>query len=159
MSVYFDILRFKVAAKLQQYTDYLKQIKHLQKSWIRYLLVGGISYLLEMGFLALFHKTLGLSALWSVALSFWLGFVISFSLQKIITFKNYDKQPKTLRKQLSSYMALLVWNYIFTLLLVQLLTPRLSVFIVRTLAIATITMWNYYLYKTRIFKTNENPIY
>lgn len=113
---------------------------------VRYLFVGGSAYVIEMLALYSLRYIFGLSAITSVAISFWIGFFVAFGLQKTITFKNYDRGAKTISKQLLGYSLLVVFNYAFTLLIVSLLHSQLNVIILRTLVIATITLWNYFIY-------------
>ncbi len=123
----------------------------LKKTWVRYFIAGGTSYAIEMVVLFCLHHFLGLSAVNSVAISFWVGFFMAFTLQKIITFQNYHKHPKILAKQLLSYSVLVGFNYFFTLGLVWIFTPRISVYIIRTIAILIITIWNFIIYR-KIFR-------
>jgi putative flippase GtrA len=122
---------------------------------VRYILVGGSAYLVEMGTLYGLHHGLGLGPLASVAISFWVGFIVAFVLQKTIVFKNYERGAKVLSRQLGIYSLLIVWNYLFTLVMVKLLSDTFSVFIIRTGVIAIITLWNFYLYKRHIFKSED----
>lgn len=118
---------------------------------VRYVLVGGVSYLSEMASLYALRHIFNLSAVSAVAISFWIGFVIAFCLQKIFTYKNYEREIKAISRQLAAYGLLTVWNYVFTLVVVRALGERTSVFVARTLAIAVITSWNYLIYK-RLFR-------
>lgn len=123
---------------------------------IRYMVVGGSAYVIEMTSLYILRYVLGLSALVAVAISFWIGFVAAFTLQKVITFKNYDRGIASISKQILGYSTLVAFNYAFTLLAVNLLQTTLNVMAIRTLTIATITLWNFYIYG-KLFrqKTNE----
>jgi len=121
---------------------------------IRYLFVGGFSYLVEMGCLFLLHTGLGLNATLAVAISFWVGFIVAYVLQKFVTFKNKDRSRSAVTKQLLGYSLLVGWNYLFTLLVVNLFVQYISVFVLRTLVIITTTAWNYIAYK-KLFKTVE----
>lgn len=123
----------------------------LSKSLVRYILVGGSAYLLEIGALYYLRHQLEFSALVSVAISFWIGFVIAFVLQKLVTFQNYEKNKRTVAKQVAYYSLLVLWNYLFTLILVKLFSDETSVIILRTIAIVIITSWNYIAYQS-IFK-------
>jgi putative flippase GtrA len=109
--------------------------------------VGGFSYGVEMAVLFVFRKGLHWSPITSVAISFWIGLIVAFILQKYVTFKNRDKRPRTIANQIVGHGALVAWNYVFTLALVKVFVPTLSVFIVRTLAIMIITIWNFAAYK------------
>jgi putative flippase GtrA len=100
-----------------------------------------------MGSLYVLNITFGLSSLIAVAFSFWIGFIVAFILQKWIAFKNHDRAARTVTKQLIAYSLLASWNYAFTLGAVALFSPTTSVFIIRTITIMVITMWNFALYR------------
>ncbi len=122
------------------------------RQFITYLVVGGTSFLIEMASLFIFKQFFHFSDVLSVAISFWIGFAAAFILQKLITFKNHDKAAKVVGKQLVIYGLLAAWNYFFSLGLVAFFSGTESVFVVRTAAIAIITLWNYGIYRTFIFK-------
>ena len=125
------------------------------RQFMTYLVVGGSAYLIEMASLFIFKQFFHFTDVVSVAFSFWVGFVVAFILQKLITFKNKDKQTKIVGKQLVIYGVLSAWNYFFTLGLVAFFADTASVFVVRTVAIGIITLWNYAIYKAFIFKAPE----
>lgn len=124
-----------------------------REQFIRYIVVGATSYLIEMGSLYFLHSFLGLSSLVSVAISFWIGFSAAFVLQKWFAFASHDKTTRTITKQLAAYSALAAWNYVFTLGLVALFASLASVFVLRTIAIVIITLWNFAIYRV-IFKSS-----
>jgi putative flippase GtrA len=119
----------------------------ISKTLTRYLLVGGFAYVVEIASLWVFTHPMGLSPLTAVAISFWIGFVVAFILQKFVAFENHDKRVRIIAGQLIWYSLLVGWNYLFTLLLVKLFGGTVSVFIVRTIAILVITSWNFWAYK------------
>jgi len=121
-----------------------------------YVIVGASAYTAEMGCIYALLNILNLKPVAAVALSFWVGFAVSFTLQKLITFKNYDRRPRVLAKQVVSYAALVAWNYGFTLMLVGLLSSYVSPFVIRTATILVIALGNYFIYH-RIFKTRSLP--
>ena len=120
----------------------------------RYLLVGGLSYLIEMGCLVGLRNGLGLGATLSVAISFWIGFVVAYILQKFIAFQNHDRSKQVIAKQLVGYSLLVGWNYIFTLVVVGVFEQYASVFLLRTIIIIITTLWNYAIYRL-LFKNNS----
>lgn len=121
----------------------MKLAKH---AIVRYLAVGSVAYLTEMAVLYVLLHNLKLSAVAAVAISFWIGFVVAFVLQKWVTFQNYDKTVRTIAGQLVGYSVLVVWNYLFTLGAVKLFAATTSVFIIRTVVIVIITSWNFVIY-------------
>ena len=121
---------------------------------VRYIFVGGFSFVIEIATLYSLNQLLRVSPTISVAISFWVGFIVAYTLQKLVTFQNKEKSRRALTKQLIGYSLLVVWNYAFTLLVVELFHASISVIILRTIVIAITTIWNYFLYK-KLFKVTE----
>lgn len=118
--------------------------------------MGGTAYLIEITSLYVLVDSLGFSPLKAVAISFWIGFVVAFTLQKLVTFKNYERQKEEIAKQLIMYGVLVGWNYGFTLVVVKLFGSHASIIVVRTLVIIMVTSWNFLLYHL-IFKVPSQP--
>jgi putative flippase GtrA len=123
----------------------------LSSSRFRYLIVGGSVYLLELGVIIVAQK-LGASSILAVALSFWVGLIVSFLLQKFFSFGDSRIHHKVLLSQILMVSALVAFNFTFTILATAALKNVLPALIVRTLCIAITTLWNFYLYKAHIFK-------
>ena len=122
-------------------------------SWLpnrRYITVGLCVYAIEL--LAILEaQHLGASSVVAVAISFWLGLVVSFGLQKVITFKDKRMHHKVLIPQIVVFSLLVIFNFCFTILVTKLISPPVPAVVSRTIALAVTTFWNFYLYKTRIF--------
>lgn len=101
----------------------------------------------------------GVSALVSVGLSFWLGMMASFGLQKIVTFNDRRVHHKILILQFLAFGLLVFFNFGVTLLVTKLLIGYVPAVFTRTLALGLTTVWNFYLYKTRIFNVNSNLLF
>lgn len=117
----------------------------------RYLAVGLGVYLIELCVIFIAQASGG-SDLFAVGLSFWIGLIVSFILQKFVTFRDSRTQSKIVLFQIAAVVALVLFNFAFTLICTSLLASVLPVFIIRGGAIAVTTMWNFYLYKSRIFR-------
>lgn len=117
----------------------------------RYIIVGGVSYIVEVGILYGL-QTINIHPLLAVTIAFWVGLTIAFLLQKVIAFQDKHTSPKKIASQTTMYMALVGFNYIFTLGLVHVLEPYIGLIIARTIALAITTIWNYILYSKVIFK-------
>lgn len=115
----------------------------------RYLLVGGTVYLLELVIIVIASRA-GASSVVAVALSFWIGLIVSFVLQKVFTFGDRRTHRKILIPQIVAVTLLVLWNFGFTIVVAKLLTS-LNPTITRTIALLITTIWNFYLYKTKIF--------
>ena len=124
---------------------------------MRYLLVGGSVYLLELAIIVA-AQAAGTTAVQAVALSYVIGTLVSFLLQKLVTFGDKRLHHKIVGLQLLATVLLVVFNFGFTLLLTKLLEGVVPAVVARTIALAITTLWNFYLYKTRIFKGAHEPL-
>lgn len=120
-------------------------------SKVRYLFIGCTGFLVELVviFLAI---AVGMSGTLAVALSFIIGLGYSFLLQKVITFQDKRFHRKLVLKQVVAYTVLVVFNFSFTIFVVWLLERYFPVAIIRAVALAMTVVWNYYAYRTWIFK-------
>lgn len=143
---------------LQSLRAILRQ--RLRRPLYRYLIVGISVYIFEL-LVIVVSQALGASDLLAVSLSFWFGLVVSFWLQKLVTFGDRRMHHHILLPQIIAVSALVGWNYGFTLLVTALLAPTIPTAVDRTIALLITTIWNFYLYKTRIFKPvqDESAIY
>jgi putative flippase GtrA len=136
---------------------YAKLRSLLRTPFGKYLIIGGSVYLFELAVIVIAQHA-GASALFSVALSFWLGLIVSFILQKFVTFGDKRTHHRILIPQIIAVCLLVLFNFGFTLLVTKLLSDILPPTATRTLALGVTTIWNFYLYKTRIFKTGAAVI-
>jgi len=113
----------------------------------RYVIVGGVAFLIEMGALFVLRSTMQLDSILAVAISFWVGFVAAFLLQKYVAFQHKDARPKVLARQLAFYSLLVAWNYIFTLAVAHYFANVASIFVLRTVVILIVTTWNFAVYR------------
>lgn len=114
--------------------------------------------MLELGVIFV-AQSLGVSSVWAVAMAFWIGLIISFVLQKFVTFGDERTHHKVVAKQVAAVTLLVAWNFAFTIGVTKLLQNVLPAVIIRTVALLITTLWNFYLYKTSIFRQSENQIY
>jgi putative flippase GtrA len=128
-----------------------KLVELSQRPGLRYVVVGGTTYVIELAVIVI-AQHLGASAVGAVAISFWFGLVVSFTLQKLVTFGDKRTHHKVVLPQIASFSLLVMFNFGFTIVVTKLLEHTLPVVAIRTLAIGITTLWNYYLYKTRIFR-------
>jgi len=121
------------------------------------LIVGGSVYVLEL-LIILIGQHEGLSAVWAVAWAFIIGTTVSFLLQKFVTFGDKRTHHKIVIAQVVATGLLIVFNLAFSVLVTKLLQHHLPAVVTRTLALGITTIWNFYLYKTRIFKGATEPL-
>ena len=114
---------------------------------VRYLFTGGVLYIVDISTLLLLSRIFSFSPVLAVACSFWVAFIVSFVLQKYITFGNKTKDKKELGKQTFLYALLVLFNYAFTLLFVSFFTDLFGLVIARTIALLITVTWNYFAYR------------
>lgn len=122
----------------------------LKRPLYRYLIIGGSVYIFELLVIVIAQR-MGANAPVAVAISFSLGTIVSFFLQKMITFDDRRMHHRVLVPQLIATALLIMWNLAFSVLLTKLLENHAPAVITRTMALGVTTIWNFYLYKTRIF--------
>jgi len=132
--------------------------KYLERPFYRYLINGGSVYVFELVVIVV-AQSFGASAVVAVGISFWLGLIVSFILQKFVTFKDKRVHHRVLIPQLIAFSLLVLFNFGFTLLVARLLIHVVPAVISRTVALGITTFWNFYLYKTRIFMFDKDAIY
>jgi putative flippase GtrA len=124
----------------------------------RYIVVGGSVYVIELSSIVILQYN-GINTVLAVALSFWLGLVLSFALQKYIAFNDKRSNRHILFPQIIAFTLLVAFNFGFTLLVTKVFLHLLPTVLSRTLALGVTTVWNFYLYKTRIFKQANTTIF
>jgi putative flippase GtrA len=130
----------------------------LSRSSGRYLVIGVSVYIFELVVIFI-AQSMGADAVVAVGLSFWLGLIISFTLQKFVTFGDRRIHHHILLSQIVAVLLLVLFNFTFTIVVAKLLADFLPAVLIRTLALGVTTIWNFYLYKTRIFKPSEGTVY
>lgn len=118
---------------------------------VRYIVIGGTAYAIELLCIYTLRAILHDDVL-AVGISFWIGLIVSFVLQKVIAFKNHNKTPRMLARQVATFSLLVLVNYVFTLAVVALTANIVSLFVARTVALIITTGWNFIIYKKIIFK-------
>jgi putative flippase GtrA len=126
------------------------RLKNLSPQFKRYLIIGVSVYIFEL-LVIVVAQAAGASAVAAVGLSFWLGLLASFGLQKIVAFGDKRLHRRIIAFQFLAFCLLVLFNFGFTLTVAKLLTNTVPAVISRSLALGITTFWNFYLYKTRIF--------
>jgi putative flippase GtrA len=124
----------------------------------RYLAIGISVYIFEL-MVIFVAQGFGANTLMAVGLSFCIGLIISFILQKFITFGDKRMHRRVLLPQVIAVSLLVLFNFGFTLLMASILANFLPAVVIRTLALGVTTIWNFYLYKTHIFRPSEETIH
>jgi putative flippase GtrA len=122
----------------------------LRKEFIKYFLVGISGFILDIVSLILLKEFLGIDPVYAVIIN--QVFIISFIflLNKHFSFHNKNLPYA----QMARFAVLTVFNYLYAVSMMYVFNKRLEFDyrIVRTVSIATMVSWNFFLYKYWVYK-------
>jgi putative flippase GtrA len=118
---------------------------------VKFLLVGGASFAIDLGILALLHEV-GRVDLWiATPIAFLTSLVFNFLVQRKFTFQSGVRAHVSAVK----YGALVVFNLVATDVIVNLIANAgQSYTIGKVVSTVATTAWNFFLYKHWIFKSD-----
>lgn len=121
-------------------------------SAVRYLVVGGFSFLFDVGMLWLLHNVFGVPLTISTPTAFLLSFAVTYTLQRTVAFRSADGvAPSVLR-----YTILVAFNTIATTAIVWAADAIGMPWIVgKVAAVLATTVWNYFAYRYWVFSTRK----
>lgn len=125
-----------------------------RKSIVKFFIAGCFAGLTDLVFLFVFHGLVGWPIVLSTSLAFILAFLVSFSLQKFWTFRNYS-QDKVI-SQLFLYLFNAVIGLNLNGFLMHFFVNRLNIwYILAQIAVNLIlSVYNYLIYRFVIFRKN-----
>lgn len=126
-----------------------------QHHFIRYLIVGGSTFIIDLGILFSLHLGLKVDLAISTSIAYWLAVIYNFSLNRWWTFSSTEKE--NLKKNASLYLVVLIFNYLFTVIFVSLVSKHLYFAVAKVIAVLIQTSWTYYIYKNVIFIKKVKP--
>lgn len=129
----------------------IKQLFDLlyKQRFIRYLFVGGSTFVLDEGILIMLHGVLNIHLPIALFVSYLVAFVYNFSLNRWWTFSAAEN--KSLKQHLVPYFILFIFNLGFTVIFVSLLSKVINYAVAKVIAVLIQTTWNYLIYKYVIF--------
>ncbi|MET1088088.1 MAG: GtrA family protein [Arthrobacter sp.] len=121
----------------------------------RFLMVGGVSFALDLGLLAALHEIFGVPLWIATPIAFLVSLVFNFLLQRMFTFRANNKGSVSAVK----YVLLVVLNIVVTDLIVTGFDALgWSYIFGKTTATVLTTAWNYFLYRHWIFLRSSEPV-
>jgi putative flippase GtrA len=120
----------------------------LEHSAFRYLLVGGVAFLLDLGLLALTYRVLGAPLWLATAVGFWGSFAFNFTLQRRFAFGGATPTGPALWR----YCVLLAVNSLANILVVGVFERLAWGYALGKVAVTVAqTVWNYFAYRYWVF--------
>lgn len=121
-----------------------------RSSVLRFLAVGGLSYVVDAGTLAALHGGLGVPLLAATSVAFATGLAVNFGLNRTVVFA---ARSGGLPGQFTRYLVLVGVNYLLTLLIVGgLAALGVNYLLAKTIAVALNAMLNYTAYRFWVFR-------
>jgi len=120
----------------------------LGKASVRYLLVGGICFLVDVGILAFLSQVLHWQLWLATGVAFVASFFFTFFVQRILAFRSTAPHGLSLLK----YAILVAFNTIATVGVVSLFAVLPDGWLIgKVIATAITTIWNFFAYRYWVF--------
>lgn len=118
----------------------------------RYLVVGGFSFLFDIGVLWLLHDVFGVALAIATPVAFLLSFAVTYTLQRTVAFRASDGvAPSVLR-----YTLLVAFNTVATTAIVWAADAvGMPWGVGKVAAVAATTIWNYFAYRYWVFASRK----
>lgn len=115
----------------------------------RFLVTGGLAYLVDTGALLSLHELANWPLPWATTGAYVGAFALTFMLNRTWVF---DAPSGAMGPQLVRYLILVGLNYLLTLLLVLgLAALGLPVVVAKTISVAVIAVLNFFAYRSFVF--------
>lgn len=119
-----------------------------RNSALRYLLAGGLAFLVDLGLLALFRELFGWETWLAAATAFILSFAFTYTIQRYFTFGSKSPHGVAILK----YTTLVIFNTAATAAVVALIDLTPAGWVTgKVVATAATTVWNYFAYRFWVF--------
>jgi len=116
---------------------------------VRFLLVGGVSFALDLGLLAILHEIFDVPLWIATPIAFIVSLVFNFLLQRLFTFRANNSGSISALK----YILLVIVNILVSDLIVTGFDAVGWTYVIgKTAATILTTAWNYFLYRHWIFR-------
>jgi putative flippase GtrA len=120
-----------------------------QHPFIRYVFVGGTTFIIDFSILFILHGKLGIGLVIATSIAYWTSILYNFSLNRNWTFSANEKNA--LSKHILMYGLLLGFNYVFTVVFVSVVSHYIYFGTAKILAVGIQISWTYFIYKKIIF--------
>lgn len=124
----------------------------------RYILVGGLAFIVDAGLVALFYEGLAVNLALSTAMGFLVSFVFSYLVQRAFSF-SFDGP---IAGSVGKYVLLVAFNMVANILVVELFSSLgWGWFWGKVVSTVLIASWNYFLFRFWIFRVGRaepNPV-
>ena len=133
-------------------SEFKKFVSYLYKHhFVRYLVVGGTTFIIDFGILYTMHSKLNVSIAIATSVAYWVSIFYNFVLNRYWTFDSREKE--SLKRHIVIYLVLLSVNYLFVVIFVSVLSHHIYYIEAKAIAVIIQMIWTYPVYKKLIFVT------
>lgn len=123
-----------------------------QRLWahsaVRYLVVGGFCFIIDVALLWLAHEVIGLPLAIATPIAFLASFAVTYTLQRIVAFAAETKVVPSVAR----YTALVIFNTLATTGIVWVVDQLGGGWLVgKVVAVVATTVWNFFAYRHWVF--------
>lgn len=120
-------------------------------SAVRYLLVGGFCFVVDVALLWIAHESLGVPLPIATPVAFLASFAVTYTMQRVVAFASDSKMVPSVAR----YTALVVFNTLATTGIVWAVDALAGGwFVGKVLAVVATTVWNYFAYRYWVFASS-----
>jgi putative flippase GtrA len=120
----------------------------LSSSVVRYLIAGGLSFLVDFGLLALLHNVFGWAVWLATGVAFLVSFAFTYTIQRAFSFLSTSPHGRALVR----YTILVGFNTLATVAIVSLVNTSVIGWAGgKIVATIVTTVWNYFAYRYWVF--------
>lgn len=121
-----------------------------EHSLVRYILVGGTTFVLDLGLLVLLHGVWDVNLVVATTIAYWAAITFNFTTNRFWAFQK--RENAQLAKHLTFYLILLGANYLYTVLFISgAVALGMNYGVAKIVAVLLQTTWTYVLYKKVVF--------
>ncbi|UYO98175.1 GtrA family protein [Microbacterium sp. M28] len=118
------------------------------RSAVRYLLVGGFCFVVDVALLWIAHELLGIPLSIATPVAFLVSFAVTYTMQRVVAFASDSHVVPSVAR----YTALVAFNTVATTGIVWLVDQSgAGWFAGKVLAVVATTIWNYFAYRYWVF--------
>jgi putative flippase GtrA len=124
-----------------------------RSSVAKFLIVGGLSFAIDLGTLAVLHDLFHVDLWIATPIAFIVSLLFNFGAQRSFTFRSNSRRDLSFLK----YIALVAFNTVATDVIVNAIAAvGLSYAIGKVVSTGLTMAWNYFLYRHWIFKRSQS---
>lgn len=122
-------------------------------SAVRYLVVGGFCFVVDVGLLWLLHDVLHIALAIATPVAFLASFAVTYTLQRVVAFASDVRVTPSVGR----YTVLVAFNTLATTAIVWGVSALgVPWFGAKVLAVVATTVWNYYVYRYWVFAGSKD---